>query len=120
MRLIVTCPHCEGELEVRFETQAAVGPPLKLPFANEEEFAQWLKASGLSVDDFKQLPAYEWHREQLEPLTRAVAAKAEQESADEWHRDQLEPLTRAAANDAADEAANVAAASDGPSDAPNP
>jgi hypothetical protein len=59
-----------------------------------------LKASRLSVDEFKRLPFYEWHRDQLEPLTRALADEAEDETAEEWHRDQIEPLTRALADEA--------------------
>lgn len=117
--MTVTCPHCEAEIEVRIETEAAVAPPLMLPFATEEEFTQWLKASRLSVDEFKRLPVYEWHRDQLEPLTRAVADNAEHEMADDWHRDQLEPLTRAPAHEAEDETANVASGRDELSDAPN-
>jgi hypothetical protein len=96
----LTCPHCEAEIEVRIETQAAIAPPLKLPFATEDEFAQWLKASRLSVDEFMRLPFYEWHRDQLEPLTRALTDEAEDETAEEWHRDQLEPPTRALADEA--------------------
>ena len=117
--MTATCPHCEAEIEIRMETQAAVAPPLKLPFASEEEFAQWLQASRLSIEEFKRLPVYEWHRDQLEPLTRAVAEDAEDQPADEWHRDQLEPLTRAAAEDAEGEPANAAADPDGLSDARN-
>ena len=64
-------PHCEAEIEVRLETQAAVAPPLRLAFASVAEFALWLKASRLSVDEFRRLPVYEWHRDQLEPLVRA-------------------------------------------------
>jgi hypothetical protein len=100
--MTVTCPHCEAEIEVRIETQAAVAPPLRLPFATEEEFAHWLKASRLSVDEFRRLPVYEWHRDHLEPLTRAVAADAEDETAKEWHRDQLEPLSRGLADEVED------------------
>jgi hypothetical protein len=118
--MTLTCPHCEAEIEVRIETQAAVGPASKLPFATEEELARWLKASRLSVEEFKRLPAYEWHRDQLEPLLRAVADHAENETAEEWHRDQLEPLTRAVAGDAGDGTANAATAVDGLSDSPNP
>jgi hypothetical protein len=77
----VTCPHCEAEIEVRIETQAAVAPALRLPFATEEEFAQWLKASRLSVDEFRRLPFYEWHHDQLEPLTRGLADVAEDQTA---------------------------------------
>jgi hypothetical protein len=117
--MTVTCPHCEAEIEVRIETQAAVAPPLRLPFATEEEFAQWLKASRFSVDEFRRLPFYEWHRDQLEPLTRAVADDAEDETADEWHHDQLEPLTRGLADVAEDQTANAASALDGLSDARN-
>jgi hypothetical protein len=117
--MTVTCPHCEAEIEVRIETQATVAPRWKLPFATEEEFAQWLKASRLSVDEFKRLPVYEWHRDQLEPLTRAVADNAEEETADEWHRDQLGPLTRARANEAEDATASAASSLDELSDAPN-
>jgi hypothetical protein len=72
-KMNVTCPHCEAEIEVRIEMQAAVAPPLNLPFATEEEFEEWLKASRLTIDEFKRLPIYEWHRDQLEPLTRARA-----------------------------------------------
>jgi hypothetical protein len=118
--MTVTCPHCEAEIEVRIETQAAVAPPLRLPFATEEEFAQWLKASRFSVDEFRRLPFYEWHRDQLEPLTRAVADDAEDETADEWHHDQLEPLTRGLADVAEDQTANAASALDELSDARNP
>jgi hypothetical protein len=117
--LTVTCPHCEAEIEVRIETQAAVVPPLKLSFASVAEFSQWLKASRLSVDEFRQLPVYEWHRDQLEPLARAVANDAEDETDDEWHRDQLGPPTRAAAEDAEDDTANAEAGLDELSDAPN-
>jgi hypothetical protein len=115
----VTCPHCEAEIEVRIETQAAVAPALRLPFATEEEFAQWLKASRLSVDEFRRLPFYEWHRDQLEPLTRAVAEDAEDETANEWHRDQLEPLTRGLVDGTEDQTANAASGLDEPSDARN-
>jgi len=117
--LTVTCPHCEAEIEVRIETQAAVVPPLKLSFASVAEFSQWLKASRLSVDEFRQLPVYEWHRDQLEPLARAVANDAEDETEDDWHRDQLAPPTRAAAEDAEDDTANAEAGLDELSDAPN-
>jgi uncharacterized protein YfaT (DUF1175 family) len=99
-KMTVSCPHCEAEIEVRFETQAAVAPPLKLSFANVAEFAQWLKASRLSVDEFRQLPVYEWHRDHLEPLVRAVANDADDKAHDEWYRDQLEPPTRAVTHDA--------------------
>ena len=64
--IALTCPHCEAEIDVRIETEAALAPPLKLSFAIAEEFARWLEASRLSVDEFKQLPFYEWHRDQLE------------------------------------------------------
>jgi hypothetical protein len=101
--MVLTCPHCEAEIEVRIETQATAAPASKLPFATEDEFVRWLKASRLSVDEFKRLPAYEWHREQLEPLLRAVADHPEDETAEEWHRDQVGPLTRAVAGDAGDE-----------------
>jgi hypothetical protein len=117
--MTVICPHCEAEIEVRIETQAAVAPPLRLPFATEEEFAQWLKASRFSVDEFKRLPFYEWHRDQLEPLTRAVADDAEDETADEWHHDQLDPLNRGLADVAEDQTAKAASALDEPSDARN-
>jgi hypothetical protein len=117
--ITATCPHCEAEIEIRMETQAAVVLPLKLPFATEEEFAQWLQASRLSIDEFKRLPFYEWHRDQLEPLMRAVAEDAEDELAAEWHRDQLEPLTRAVPEDAEGEPANAGAGPDGLSDARN-
>jgi hypothetical protein len=115
--MTVTCPHCEAEIEVRFETQAAVAPPLKLSFANVGEFAQWLKASRLSVDEFRQLPVYEWHRDQLEPLVRAVANDGEDETDDEWYRDQLGPPTRATHD--ADHTANAEPGLDELSDAPN-
>jgi hypothetical protein len=106
--MTVACPHCEADIEVRIQTQAAVAPPLKLSFSTVAEFAQWLKASRLSVDEFRQLPIYEWHRDQLEPLASAVANDTEDEADDEWHRDQLGPPTRAVARDA-DDAANAEA-----------
>jgi hypothetical protein len=71
--MAVTCPHCEEEIEVRIESQAAVTPRTTLPFTNAEEFALWLKASSLSLDEFQRLPVYEWQRDQLEPLVRALA-----------------------------------------------
>ena len=75
--MTATCPYCEAEIEVRLETQAAVAPPLRLAFASVAEFALWLKASRLSVDEFRRLPVYEWHRDQLGPPTRAVAHDAD-------------------------------------------
>jgi hypothetical protein len=107
--MTIACPHCEAEVEVRIETQAALALPLKLPFATGEELAQWLKASGFSIDEFRRLPFYEWHRDQLEPLTRAPSIEeADDETAEEWHRDQVEPLTRALADEAKDITANTA------------
>jgi hypothetical protein len=82
------------------------------------EFAQWLKASRLSVDEFRQLPVYQWHRDQLEPLVRAVANDAEDEMDDEWRRDQLGAPTRAVAHDA-DHTANAEPGLDELSDPPN-
>jgi hypothetical protein len=114
-----TCPHCDAEIEVRIETQAAVVPPLRLAFATVEEFAQWLRASRISVDEFRRLPVYEWHRDQLEPLTRALADAADEETADEWHRDQLGAPTRALADEAEDEAATPPPGLDELSDAPS-
>ena len=111
-------PHCEAEIEVRLETQAAVAPPLRLAFASVAEFALWLKASRLSVDEFRRLPVYEWHRDQLEPPVRAAANDADDETDDEWHRDQLGPPTRAVAHDA-DHMANAEPVPDELSDAPN-
>jgi uncharacterized protein YfaT (DUF1175 family) len=116
--MIVTCPHCEAEIEVRIETQATVVPSLKLAFASVAEFAQWLKASRLSVDEFRQLPVYQWHRDQIEPLVRAVANDAEDEMDEEWRRDQLGAPTRAVAHDA-DHTANAEPGLDELSDAPN-
>jgi hypothetical protein len=77
----VTCPHCEEEIEVRIETEAAVAPLVKLPFATPEEFSHWLAASALSVEEFQRLPVYESHRAQLEPLVEAVAASGDGEAA---------------------------------------
>lgn len=68
----VTCPHCEEEIEVRLETEAAVAPLVKLPFGTPDEFSHWLAASALSVEEFQRLPVYESHRDQLEPLVRAL------------------------------------------------
>jgi hypothetical protein len=117
--MTVTCPHCDAAIEVRIETQAAVAPALRLPFATEEEFAQWLKASRLSVDEFKRLPFYEWHRDQLEPLTKVVSGDAEDGAADEWHHDQLGPLTRALTDKPEDETATAELSHRRPSDAPD-
>ena len=97
--MMVTCPHCEAEIDVRIETQATVVPSLKLAFASLAEFVQWLKASRLSVDEFRQLPVYQWHRDQLEPLVRAAVNNAEDEMDDEWRRDQLGAPSRAMAHD---------------------
>jgi hypothetical protein len=79
--MAVTCPHCEEEIEVRIETQAAVAPLMKFPFATAEEFTLWLRASALSVEEFQRLPVYESHRDQLEPLVRTLAGSAEGEHA---------------------------------------
>jgi hypothetical protein len=120
VRMTVTCPHCGEEVDLRIEMQGALAPHSKLPFATEEELARWLKASRLSVDEFRRLPIYEWHRDQLEPLTRAVADDAEDETAaDEWRRDQLGPLTRAGADEAESEETHAASDRDKPSDVPN-
>jgi hypothetical protein len=59
-------PHCEAEIEVRLETQAAVAPPLRLAFASVPAFALWLKASRLSVDD-SAVAGLRVDRDQLEP-----------------------------------------------------
>jgi hypothetical protein len=49
------CPHCEAEIEVRLEVQAAVTARLKLRFATAEAFESWLKASGFTVEEFERL-----------------------------------------------------------------
>ena len=95
-----TCPHCEAEIEVRVETEAEVATPFVPPFTSEQEFERWLKASRLTVEEVKRLPFYEWHRDQLEPLTRALGEDAADEATDEWHRDQVRPLTRGVADEA--------------------
>jgi hypothetical protein len=79
--MAVTCPHCEQEIEVRIQTQAAVAPHVNFPFATAEEFSLWLRASALSVEEFQCLPVYESHRDQLEPLVRALTGSAEGEPA---------------------------------------
>jgi hypothetical protein len=58
-------------LEVRVEVKTAVVSPLRLSFDSRAAFEQWLRASGLTLDEFETLPVYEWHREELEPLVRA-------------------------------------------------
>jgi hypothetical protein len=63
-------PHCEAEIEVRLEAQAALAPPLRLAFASVPAFALWLKASRLSVDD-SAVAGLRVDRDQLEPLVRA-------------------------------------------------
>jgi hypothetical protein len=119
MTMTVCCPHCDAEIEVRIETEAEVAPPFKPSFGTQKEFAAWLKASRLSVDEFRRLPFYEWHRDQLEPLTRTVADDAEDETADEWHRDQVEPLTRALPDEAEDEGRTQPRPRRTPRDVPN-
>ena len=67
----LVCPHCQAELEVRVEVEAAVVSPLRLRFDSRAQFEEWLCASGLTLDEFETLPVYEWHREELEPLVQA-------------------------------------------------
>jgi hypothetical protein len=74
--IAVTCPHCDEEIEVRIDTQAAVAPLVKFPFATVKEFSLWLRASALSIEEFQRLPVYESHRGQLEPLVRALAGSS--------------------------------------------
>jgi hypothetical protein len=59
-------------LDVRVEVKAAVVPPLRLRFNSRAEFEEWLRASGLTLDEFETLPVYEWYREELEPLVRTT------------------------------------------------
>ena len=65
------CPHCQAELEVRIDVKTAVVSPLRLRFDSRAAFEQWLRASGLTLDEFETLPVYEWYREELEPFVRA-------------------------------------------------
>jgi hypothetical protein len=58
-------------LEVRVDVKTAVVSPLRLRFDSRAAFEQWLRASGLTLDEFETLPVYEWYREELEPLVRA-------------------------------------------------
>ncbi|MGZ6662522.1 MAG: hypothetical protein ACXVHQ_37085 [Solirubrobacteraceae bacterium] len=67
----LVCPHCQAELEVRVEVEAAVVSPLRLRFESRAEFEEWLCASGLTLDEFETLPVYQWYPEELEPLVRA-------------------------------------------------
>ena len=67
----LVCPHCQAELEVHVEVKAAVVPPLRLRFDSRAAFEEWLRVSGLTLDEFETLPVYEWHRDELEPLVRA-------------------------------------------------
>ena len=54
--------------------KADVAPPLRLRFEDTAEFEEWLRASGLTLDEFETLPAYEWYREELEPFVQASRA----------------------------------------------
>ena len=67
----LVCPNCQAELDVRVEVKAAVVSSLRLRFETRTAFEEWLRASGLSLDEFETLPVYEWYREELEPLVRA-------------------------------------------------
>jgi Zn-finger nucleic acid-binding protein len=73
-QISLVCPHCQAELAVRVEVKADVAPPLRLRFEDRAEFEEWLRASGLTLDEFETLPVYEWYREELEPLVRASRA----------------------------------------------
>jgi hypothetical protein len=73
--IALKCPHCDAEIEVRVEMDAQVAPPLRLQFATAAEFSAWLKASNLSVEDFKRLPVYRLHRDYFEPLLKSLGAE---------------------------------------------
>jgi hypothetical protein len=70
--LAVKCPHCQEEIELQVQLEAAAVPPLSMRFATAERFESWLKASGLSVEAFEQLPVYQWHRDEFDPLLQAL------------------------------------------------
>ena len=70
-QISLVCPHCQAELAVRVEVKADVAPPLRLRFEDAAEFDEWLRASGMTLDEFETLPVFEWYREELEPFARA-------------------------------------------------
>ena len=71
-RVSLACPHCRAELDVRVEVKAAVVSPLRLRFESRTAFERWLRASGMSLDEFETLPVYQWYRDELEPFVRAA------------------------------------------------
>jgi hypothetical protein len=68
----VICLHCEAQLDVRVEVQAAVVPPLKLHFPSPDALADWLRASGFTLPEFERMPLYSWYRDEFEPLVNAL------------------------------------------------
>jgi len=68
----VICPQCEAQLQVRVEVQAAAVPPLKLHLRSPDALAEWLRASGFTLQEFERLPVYNWYHDEFEPLVDAL------------------------------------------------
>lgn len=65
----VTCPHCQQLVNLNVTlTVAAESLTQPLRFETSKAFQAWLDASRLTVSEFRELPIYQAHPEQFDPL----------------------------------------------------
>ena len=71
-----TCPHCGETIDLNLRVQVATAPALGPQFANADTLNAWLRASGFTLEEFRRVPIYVQHEEELEPLVRQLEARA--------------------------------------------
>jgi hypothetical protein len=71
-----TCPHCGESIEFDLRVRVATAAPALGPqFENAETLNAWLRASGFTIDEFRRVPLYAQHEEELEPLMRQLESR---------------------------------------------
>lgn len=71
--ITATCPHCRETIDLNLRVQLAAAPPALGPeFQSAEALNAWLRASGFTLEEFRRVPLYAQHEEELEPLIREL------------------------------------------------
>ena len=74
--ITATCPHCGETIDLDVRVHVPTTPPLGPQFESADALNAWLRASGFTIDEFRRVPLYAEHEEELEPLMRQLEARS--------------------------------------------
>lgn len=69
------CPHCGEKIDLDVRVHVATAPALGPQFQSAETLNAWLRASGFTTEEFRRVPLYAQHEEELEPLMRQLEGR---------------------------------------------